>query len=266
MDRNQALPLIDAEARRILSLLRRSETSLETSVPTCPGWTLERLADHLARVYSMVCAAVSAGGAAAGAPARESLPRRPTDTSAPDWLERRLEDLLSCLRAARPTDAAWNFVEGQGAPVAFWWRRQTHETLIHRTDAELAIIASGSPPEGLSAVSPVDPVVAADGVAEYLELNGIRLVDWHDLALGESMTLHLHASDAAEAEWTVDCDQRTYATAHLKADVALRGPAWALDRWCWGRGNLSGDGALDLSGAVDAFGDWKAAESWRPAL
>jgi hypothetical protein len=70
-------------------------------------------------------------------------------------------------------------------------------------------------------------------------------------------SVHLHATDVAGAEWTLDTAARTIARRHAKGDVAIRGTAWALARWCWGR---------PVDGEIEAFGDLAAAEAWRSTV
>ena len=113
--------------------------------------------------------------------------------------------------------------------------------------------------EVAEAQSEVDAELAADGIEEWLELAGHRLVEWDEIDLGGvPLTVHFHASDLDGAEWTVDSGHRSYAKAHLKADVAVRGPAWSIFRWCWGR-LPEGDG-------LELFGDRESLEAWRPQL
>src|ERR1019366_10224384 len=65
--------------------------------------------------------------------------------------------LVEALVAAPPDLRCWTFLPAP-SPLAFWARRQAHETTIHRVDAELA---SGP-------VAPVTPEFAADGLDELL--------------------------------------------------------------------------------------------------
>ncbi|MGO9197046.1 MAG: maleylpyruvate isomerase family mycothiol-dependent enzyme [Acidimicrobiales bacterium] len=256
MDRTESLDLLDSEGRRILSLLDDAEVSSGASVPTCPDWTLDDLANHLGRIYAWVATILTSDPG--GPPDQNGVPKRPDGQPADEWMRDRLKNILTLLRDVPEDDLRWNFVTGPSSPVSFWWRRQAHETLIHRVDAELA---AGSQ------ITDATPGAAADGIPEFLDLTRHTRVDPQDIQLGEGLTVHLHATDAAtDAEWTIDTVHRSYAPAHLKADVALRGPAWALDRWCWRRGELDGDSQLSLGDALEAFGDWRAAEESRPRI
>ena len=254
MDRSRSLEELDGNARRMIDLLRDPTVDSNSPVPTCPEWTLDELANHLGRIYAWAAAVTATE--ASSPPAREDIVHRTPTQSSTDWLAERLDALLGVLAELPPDATRWNFIMGPDSPGAWWWRRQMHETLIHRVDAELA---ANRP------VAAVDPTIAGDGITEYLHLTNHVLVDWKDLQLGGGLTIHLHTTDGEpQTEVTIDTENRTYALAHLKADVALRGPAWALDRWCWRRASIQGDGSMRLADAVETFGDWRAAEEWRP--
>lgn len=246
MDRSAALAVVEREAARILAVAAGADVS--SRVPSCPDWSLADLLDHLGRVYAMVATVLE--GAPDRPPDRDRIPRRPEEQAPADWLTERLGILLPLLRDVDEDALRWNFVNGGSSPVGFWWRRQAHETLIHRVDAEFAA--------GVDVVAP-EPEVAADGLEDLLVVTGLRPVAWDEIRLGEGLSVHLHATDAGGAEWTVDVENGTYAAAHLKADVAVRGMAWALDRWCWRRDT-------DHGAELEIFGDPAAAESWRPAV
>jgi len=118
----------------------------------------------------------------------------------------------------------------------------THETLVHRVDAELA--------QGFQPAQAM-PEVAADTVTEFFELFLPRfepkLVEsWADASM------HLHATDVLGAEWTLQSGHGGSALTrdHAKADVALRGSAFELACWIWGR--LSAE-------RLETFGDLRVA-------
>ena len=245
------MSVIEREAARIITLSEAAGLGEpDQPVPSCPGWTLQDVPAHVGRVYAMVATVLQ--GDPRDPPDREQIPSRPDGQLSADWMRERLAILLPMLRDVPEDSQCWNFAEGPSSPVAFWWRRQAHETLIHRVDVELA---AGEP------VTAAEPEVAADGIGDFLTVTGFKPVDWDEIRLGEGMTVHLHATDA-DAEWTIDTANHTYAVAHLKADVALRGEVWALDRWCWRRDGLSAREA-DL---LESFGDRQAADDWRPAI
>jgi uncharacterized protein (TIGR03083 family) len=81
----------------------------------------------------------------------------PPDGQLHDWYLSGLDALVSGLASADPGMPAWTFLPAP-SPLAFWARRQAHETAIHRADAELAAGSRPSYPAEL----------AADGVDELL--------------------------------------------------------------------------------------------------
>ena len=89
----------------------------------------------------------------------------------------------------------WCPVDGGG--TAFYARRFTHETAIHRADAAIAL--------GIDYV--LDTDVAVDGVDEWLELGCLpfhfEVHPWMRELLGPDRTIGLHATDT-DADWLLD--------------------------------------------------------------
>ncbi len=152
----------------------RVRAALETTdpaapVPTCPGWDVTALIEHLGGTYLWAREAAQTTSKPAGPPAREDDGR-----CLVQWYADAAERLLDTLSRLDPGAPAWTFAAGDRT-VTFWIRRQLHETLIHAVDLALAGSAhTGIQPCGahlmFGADSPVDAVVAADGVAEVLEV------------------------------------------------------------------------------------------------
>ena len=258
MERSLALPIIEHEVARIVEIAADPNVERSAVVPTCPGWTFDDLLNHLGRVYAMVATVI--GDRAGDAPDRERIPRRREGQDPLDWMRERFEIVLPALTEVPEDAARWNFVTGPRSSVSFWWRRQLHETLVHRVDAELA---------GGAHVGEASPEVAADGIAERLLLSGFHEVPGEDLEPGKALTLHLHATDAPEFEWTIETSSDRCARAHVKADTSLRGPVWSLNRWVWKRGSVARTADLApelLLSGLETFGDVRAAEEWRPSF
>jgi hypothetical protein len=91
--------------------------------------------------------------------------------------------LADALRAAGPDCALWTPVLGGNA--AFYARRFTHETAIHRADAVLAL--------GRSFM--LEPDIAVDGIDEWLELGSLPMHfdihPWMRELLGPGRTIAL---------------------------------------------------------------------------
>jgi uncharacterized protein (TIGR03083 family) len=251
MERDRAVAIVEREAGRLLALATAPGADLAAPVPSCPGWDLEDVVIHLGRVYNWAGTIVADGLLASPGGA---IPQRPETMSPTDWMADRLARLVGALRETPNDVSIWNFGLESPAGVAFWYRRQAHETAVHRMDAELAA--------GV-AVAPLEADIAADMVSELLAIS--HIADVTDTAASQSVSgpggagvpagsVHLHASDVDGAEWTIDVAARTVSRRHAKADAAVRGSAWALARWCWGR---------PTDGEIEIFGDEAAAEAWR---
>jgi uncharacterized protein (TIGR03083 family) len=124
---------------------------LSARVEHCGQWTLYDLADHL-----------GAGNlwAATGVTEQRGdyeAPPAPRDQPAlASWFGDTAGVLLAALDAD-PSAPAWTIAPPP--TVGFWQRRRCMETVIHRWDAEHAIGAGG----------PLDPALAADGIAEVID-------------------------------------------------------------------------------------------------
>ncbi|MGH3273742.1 MAG: hypothetical protein ACRDNZ_05370, partial [Streptosporangiaceae bacterium] len=115
-----------------------------------------------------------------------------------------------------------------------WWaRRMLHETAVHRADAELAL-GVGDPV--------IDPVVAADGIDEFLfNLPSARRAYPHLASLPTGASLHLHATDYESGEWVVRFTDSgiDWQRGHEKATTAIRGPLTSLLLFTYGRRPVS---------------------------
>jgi len=126
---------------------------LDVAVPSCPGWSLWDLTAHLGSVHRWAEHLVRVA-----APERISsaaMGLEEPDPS-PAWVRSGGDQLVATLRGADPGASMWAW--GADQHVRFWSRRQLHETLVHRMDAELAL---GRPPSA-------DAAVAADAIDEFL--------------------------------------------------------------------------------------------------
>lgn len=224
-------------------------TPADARVPSCPDWDADDLLWHLAEVQWFWGHVV--GSRPEGPP--EEHPERPVDRESLlaffDEVSGRLGELLS---AADPDEPAWSWADEQ--TVGFTQRRQAHEALIHRLDAELAA--------GL--VTPLPADLAADGVAEVVEVMkggdppawGSFTPDGFRVALeltdtGYRLLLATGRFMGTDPETGTDYD-----VPHLvpgdsdRADAVVSGTAADIDAWLWRR---VGRDVLTVSGSDAAF-------------
>lgn len=213
-----------AEAERFADAVREADPMLR--VPSCPEWTLAQLVEHVGRAHRWVATIVERGSTEPVALSEVADSTAPDDGAArAGWLRDGARDLVTVLREAGADTPVWSWSTEQH--TGFWARRMTHETVVHRADADLAV---GRGPE-------IAPELAADGLSEWLDI--LRLPSAHsylpDLMelLREEPTLHFHATDEGldeRGEWLVrgGPSGMTWEHGHSKGDVAVRGPAAAL--------------------------------------
>jgi uncharacterized protein (TIGR03083 family) len=229
----------------VLAAVVADAPDVDLPVPTCPGWTVADLAQHAGAIHRWVTAIVETE-----ATARVPLPQAGSPWESADgwaqWLAAGATPLLTALRAAGPLTAVWSW--GPGRTSGWWARRMLHETTVHRADAELAL---GDDPV-------IDPVVAADGIDEFLfNLPSARRPYPHLAALPTGASLHLHATDA-DGEWIIRFTDRGIAweRGHEKATTAIRGPVASLLLFTYGRRPADGDG-------LTSFGDESVPALWQ---
>jgi uncharacterized protein (TIGR03083 family) len=136
------------------------KAGLTAAVPTCPGWTVRNLLEHIGQVHRWAASYVREGPAAAppfGGTGTPPPPAEPPADGLLDWYRAGHGELLAALRAAPAGLQCWTFLPAP-SPLAFWARRQAHETAIHRADAEAAT----------GAVPSFRAPFAADGLDELL--------------------------------------------------------------------------------------------------
>lgn len=238
MHASDHLAAIDSESVRFSELL--AAVSMDVAVPSCPGWTVADLAWHLAEVQHFW------GTIVAGLlqdPDQVVKPDRPDDPELPEFFDRQSRLLREALTTRHPDDACWSWHDG-GHSVAWVARRQAHEALIHRIDAELAA----------NTMFRVDEALAADGVDEVLRvmMDVDSLPDWAVYETDDGTALI--ELDDGSASWALDVGRfkgtspisgTTYdfpAVSLIAPPAAptavLRGTAADLDLWLWGRGPL----------------------------
>lgn len=248
-DTAACIDLVATESARAHAALKGID--LATPVPSADGWTAADLAWHLAEVQWFWALIV---GDLLQAPDSLRRTRRLEDANLLHHLAAQSAALEAALRRRDPSDVCYSWFE-HGRSVGWVARRQAHEALIHRVDAELV---AGLP------VTPAAPEVADDGVQEITAVM-LHVPSWGTFS-PDGISARLDAVDTGSV-WTlvlgrfagiepdtgevVDEDAARLAADEGPAQVTalISGDAWDLDRWLWGRGPLDsllveGDAAL----------------------
>lgn len=225
---------MEVESDRFRELLEHADA--DRTVPTCDPWSADDLLWHLAEVQSFWAEVV---GRRPAEPDSIATPARPGGhKEILEFFDGAHRALRSALAGAEDGEAAWTWAEDQ--TVGFIRRRQAHEALIHRVDAELTAGAD---------IRSVAPDIAADGVDEMVTVMIEGIPPWGEFD-PEAATLALETADV-DAGWllrfgrfrgtspdsgnTYDLDAATLEPGTVRPDCTIRAPAWALDRWLWGR-------------------------------
>ncbi|MGC0417415.1 maleylpyruvate isomerase family mycothiol-dependent enzyme [Embleya sp. AB8] len=262
MDIATHLDILRADGELLARTAER--TGLDAQVPTCPDWRVRDLLGHLGGVHRWAAYIVESRSAVR--PSREdstALFRAPGDDELLDWYRAMHAELLKTLAAGSPDAPAWTLFDAPN-PLAFWARRQAHETAIHRVDTELA---AGVP-------SIVSAEFAADGIDELL--SGFLSVPRRNVVADPPLSITI-APDDAPLAWTmrIKPDDReviahlepTKATEATKttspadsaeraesADLIVSGPAETLYLLVWNRADATG---CRLEGDPEVLARWR---------
>ena len=243
------------EQAKLLSTAIDNE-DMTVDVPSCPDWNVGQLIRHLGGAQRWAAEMVRTH-------ATEPLPDGHfRDVSAyfdedsavlAPWLLDSATTLAAALRAAG-LDAPVTTGPIPDGVAAFYARRFTHETAIHRADAMLA----------LDKTYPLERAVAVDCLDEWMELGSLpmhfELHPWTRELVGPGRTLHFHATDTEPddaAEWVVDLtgDALAWRRAHEKSAVAVRGPVVELLLVVYRRRSPR-DGTVEVLGDEDLLNFW----------
>ena len=240
-----------ANLRRDGALLAEAaaDAGLDAALPTCPDWRMRDLLTHIGGVHRWATGYVGGGRTAMMDDAEAAtVMAAPGDDALLDWFREGHARLVDTLSAAKPDVACWAFLPAP-TPLAFWARRQAHETAIHRADAQAAT----------GEVTPYPPDFAADGLDELLRGFFGRP---GRVRAEPPRSLHLHATDDDDGngnrEWLVriDADGVHTSNEHAKGDCAVRASTSDLYLLMWNRRAADGLAVFGNPGVLDF---WRAA-------
>jgi uncharacterized protein (TIGR03083 family) len=244
------LAALDRESARFLSVLRDADPAAR--VPSCPDWDAEDLLWHLTEVQWFWATIVEERRQDPDGLQEPPRPERYDALLAA--FEEQSSRLLRVLTDADPATAVYMWADDR--TVGYIRRRQAHEALVHRLDAELTT----------GTVTPLDPALASDGVHEALDVmfggcppwgsfepTGARIdVRVTDTGLTVPVVLGRFTGtdpDSGEQHDEEDLSVRA-ADASTAADAVLSGSADDLDAWLWHRRDAA---ALTVEGDRTVF-------------
>jgi uncharacterized protein (TIGR03083 family) len=236
------------------------------AVPSCPGWAVRDLLKHTGYVHRWAAGFVTRRLARpqGGHSEAEVLGQGPGDAELPGWFREGHAALVRALEEAPADLDCWAFLDAP-SPLAFWARRQAHETAIHRADAERAAAtagpagpavaagAAGGPAPGVM----YEPAFAADGVDELLMgflARNIRRGGWP--GLDGSLAIRAGDGAAGAADWLVTGGAAAPGVSRGTgpADCEVTGPAAGLYLTLWNRRAPDGLRVTGDPGVLARFG------------
>ncbi|MDQ8702485.1 maleylpyruvate isomerase family mycothiol-dependent enzyme [Streptomyces sp. LHD-70] len=225
--------VLDREGRLLAHAAE--EAGPGAAVATCPGWQVRDLLRHTGMVHRWATAYVAEGhtsyhpdGGLPDLDGKELL----------EWFRTGHAALVDALTSAPADLDCWTFLPAP-SPLAFWARRQAHETTVHRVDAESARLST-------SHVA-ISPGFAVDGIDELLR--GFHARRRSEVRTEKPAVLRVRATDTDDV-WTVRLSQDAPVTTRDEegeADCELSGPAARVYLSLWNRlpaPRLTGDPGL----------------------
>jgi uncharacterized protein (TIGR03083 family) len=235
---------LDRESRILADAARAC--SVDAPIPTCPGWVMRDLLQHIGGVQRWATAHVAQARTEYIDIAQpiDMVDIPPSDAVLVDWFVDGHTELVETLSKAPHDVEAFTFLPAPSA-LAFWARRQAHEVAIHRADAQSA---SG-------AIEPFASDLAVDGVDELLLGFGARRRA--DVTDDEFWSLLLVTSDA-DRSWLVEVTPERITAGDGRdaddVDTTLRATASDLYLWAWNRPATDG---LEITGRAELVDRWR---------
>ena len=242
---DEHIAALDADGALLAAAAERA--GLDAPVPGCPLWKIGELLRHTGYVHRWAAGYVAHGyeEEVDRCGEDEVLRAGPGDAELLGWFRDGHAALVTTLRSASPALTCWSFLDAP-SPLAFWARRQAHETAIHRADAQAAA----------GAVTPFAAAFAADGIDELLvcfaSRGGVR---------GPARRLLVRATDTGD-EWLAEVGagimarrDKGEAAGAGGADCVVAGTASDLYLLLWNR--LPDGGSVTVSGDPGLLRSWQ---------
>jgi uncharacterized protein (TIGR03083 family) len=224
---------------------------LDATVPPCAPWQVKDLLRHTGYVHRWAARHITecADQIIDGPPEEEILRGGADDARLLAWFRDGHAALMQTLATADPAVECATFMAAP-SPLAFWARRQAHETAIHRADAESAV---GATPE-------YEAAFAADGIDELIMGFGRRR-KYQPGSAADGTRLRVVATDTGDA-WLIEArdgrlQPRRDADGSAEAGCTVSGPASGLYLYLWNRADAARAG-VTVSGDPGLLSAWQA--------
>ena len=135
-----------------------AEGNFDKTVPSCPGWTVRDLVEHMWGVYAWWGLVAERKLQDPSELTEDEGPDTPPDEKLLDGTVSEVEHLIEAVERADPREPVWSWSVNK--TMSFIPRRMANEASIHRWDCESA---TGTP-------TPIDGVLAEDGVHEFVDI------------------------------------------------------------------------------------------------
>lgn len=225
----------------------------EASVPTCPGWTVTNLVEHVGQTLHWVSEIVERRVTdPSGLPTDAAeLPAEPQ--AWPAWLSDAAARAAAACSDTALKASVFNAAGDDRTGAQFWLHSLLNETVVHGFDAAAA---AGHDHD-------LDADVAADLITNHLAMLtsptwAAQRPDSAAAMRGASETLHWHATDEPGlGEWHIERhpDGVRWQPRHDTADVTIHGPAKSLLLVMTRRLPLAGD-HVTIDGDVELARHW----------
>jgi len=225
---------------------------LDAAVPPCQPWLVKDLLRHTGYIHRWAARHITEcpDSIIDGPPEADILRGGAADPDLLAWFRVGHAALVDALSTADPGLQCATLMPA-ASPLAFWARRQAHETAIHRADADSA---SGIRPEYL-------PDFAADGIDELIMGFGQRRK--YRPSADKDGTMRVQTTDtgdtwhvAAEAG-RIEARRESASTGSQAADCTVSGPASGLYLYLWNRSDPATAG-ISITGGPAFLTGWQS--------
>jgi uncharacterized protein (TIGR03083 family) len=227
-----------------LMAVAADRAGLAAAVPSCPAWQVKDLLRHTGYIHRWAARHITECPAEVidGPSEAEILRGGAADEDLPGWFRAGHAALVKTLAEADPEVRCATFMAAP-SPLAFWTRRQAHETAIHRADAELAAGPADGPADGPAPEYP--PRFAADGIDELI------------MGFGQLRVIAADTGDAWSVEAREGLLQPRRETGATDAGCTVSGPASGLYLYLWNRADAA-KADVTVTGDPGLLASWQA--------